>query len=395
MERQRDPYREARRLRDQLVGWRRDFHRHPELGFEEVRTAGIVARELAGLGYRVQTGVAKTGVVGLLEGSGPGPVVMLRFDMDALPIQEANEVEYASTLPGKMHACGHDGHVAIGLGAARLLACYRGRWGGMVKLAFQPAEEGRGGGELMVRDGVLCNPPVDAVFALHLWNDLPVGQAAITAGPVMAASDRWELTIRGKGGHGARPHQAVDPTIIGAHVIIALQTIVSRSLDPLEPAVVSVGTIRAGQAFNIIPPQVELTGSLRTFAPEARETALRRFEEIVGGVCRAMGGEADLRIVPTCPAVINDGVATEVMRAAAAAVLGPDNVRSGERTMGSEDAAFYLKEVPGCYMFLGAANPDRALDHPIHHPHFDFDEDALPLGAAIMAEACLVCSRQQ
>jgi amidohydrolase len=381
---------EARTMCQELVAWRRDFHMHPELGFEETRTASIVAGQLGGFGYRVQTGVAKTGVVGLLDGADPGPVVMLRFDMDALPVQEANDVEYASQVPGKMHACGHDGHLAIGLGVAKLLAHRRDRWPGTLKLVFQPAEEGMGGAEMMVQEGVLDNPPVDAVFALHLQNNLPLGQAIVTSGPIMTASERWELTIAGRGGHGAKPHQAVDPIVAAAQVIVGLQTIVSRSIDPQEPVVVSVGTIHGGQAFNIIPPQVELTGTIRSFGSEARRTALGRLQEIIEGICGAMGAQAGLRIIPTCPALVNDPAMTGVMRAAAEAVLGPENVCSGERTMGSEDAAFYLQEVPGCYMFLGAANADRGLNQPNHNPRFDFDEEALPLGVAILAQVCLL-----
>jgi amidohydrolase len=384
---------EAHAILQELVAWRRDFHMHPELGFEETRTASIVAELLTGFSYWVRTGVAKTGLVGLLDGAGPGPVVMLRFDMDALPVQEANEVEYASQVPGKMHACGHDGHLAIGLGVAKLLACHRDWWPGTLKLVFQPAEEGGGGAEMMVQEGVLENPPVDAVFALHLRNDLPLGQAMVTAGPVMTASERWELKIAGRGGHGARPHQAVDPIIVAAQVVVGLQTIVSRSIDPQEPSVVSVGTIYGGQAFNVIPPQVELTGTIRSFDPEVRRTVLRRLREIIEGVCAAMGAQADLRLIPTCPALVNDPTVTEVMRAAAETVLGPENVRSGERTMGSEDAAFYLQEVPGCYMFLGAANAGRGLNYPNHNPRFDFDEEALPLGVAILAQACLLYSQ--
>jgi amidohydrolase len=393
LEKQIDFYREARAMLQELVAWRRDFHMHPELGFEETRTSSIVAGRLAGFGYRVQTGVAKTGVVGLLHGAGLGPVMMLRFDMDALPMQEANEVEYASQVPGKMHACGHDGHLAIGLGVAKLLARHRDWWQGTLKLVFQPAEEGMGGAEMMVREGVLEDPPVDVVFALHLRNNLPLGQAIVTPGPVMTASERWELTIAGQGGHGARPHKAVDPIVAAGQVVVGLQTIVSRSIDPQEPAVVSVGTIHGGQAFNVIPPQVELNGTIRSFDPEVRQTVLHRLQEIVEGICEAMRVQADLRLIPTCPAVVNDPIVTEVMRTAAEVVLEPENVRSGERTMGSEDAAFYLQEVPGCYMFLGAANAERDQNYPNHNPRFDFNEEALPLGVAILAQACLLYSQ--
>ena len=393
MEKQIDFHSEACAMLQELIAWRRDLHMYPELGFEEARTASIVAERLAGFGYQVQTGVAKTGVVGLLDGTGAGPVVMLRFDMDALPVQEANEVEYASQVPGKMHACGHDGHLAIGLGVAKLLARHRDWWPGTLKLVFQPAEEGMGGAEMMVREGVLEDPPVDAVLALHLRNNLPLGQAIVTAGPVMTASERWELTIAGQGGHGARPHKAVDPIVAAAQVVVGLQTIVSRSIDPQEPAVVSVGTVQGGQAFNIIPPQVEMTGTIRSFDSEVRLTVLRRFQEIVEGICGAMGTQADLRLIQTCPALVNDPAATRVMRAAAEAVLGSENVHDGVRTMGSEDAAFYLQEVPGCYMFLGAANAERGLNYPNHNPRFDFDEEALPLGVAILAQTCVLYSQ--
>ena len=378
---------EADAIYDELVGWRRDFHRHPELGFEETRTARIVADHLSALGYRVQEGVAKTGVVGLLEGSDPGPVMMLRFDMDALAVQEENETDYVSRVPGKMHACGHDGHVAIGLGLAGLLKRHRSQWAGTIKLVFQPAEEGRGGAAAMLREGVLTNPPVDAVLMLHLANDLPLGRATVTPGPLMAASDLWELTITGLGGHGARPHEAVDPFVAGAQVILSLQTVVSRSVDPLQSAVISVGTARGGNAWNTIPPQLELCGTIRTFDPEVRETVLERMEAIVEGVSRATGTHGDLKVISTCPPVINDLGFTTIIQDAARTVLGADNVRTGERTMGADDAAFFLNEVPGCYMFLGAGKTEASRNYPNHNPRFDFDERALPLGVAILAQA--------
>jgi amidohydrolase len=379
---------EAHAMRDQLVAWRRDLHMHPELGFEEVRTAGLVVEHLTRLGCRVYTGVAKTGVIGLLQGARPGPTVMLRFDMDALPIQEENQVEYASQTPGVMHACGHDGHVAIGLGTATLLHRHRDELTGTVKLIFQPGEEGMNGAEVMVKEGALDDygPRPDAAFGLHLWNDSPLGQARLTVGPMMAAADRWSLTVKGQGGHGAMPHQTADPVVATAQIISALQTIVSRSVDPQRTAVVTVGTINGGTAFNIIPGQVELSGTIRTFETEVRETVLERLESLCQGVAAGMGVEVDLQIDVLTPATVNDAAATALMQQVAGEVLGEENVRGDFRTMGSEDMAYFLREVPGCYMFLGSANAGRGLDYPHHNPRFDFDEAALPLGVAILAE---------
>jgi amidohydrolase len=378
---------EAEALREQLVAWRRDFHAHPELGFQEHRSARIVAEQLRELGYRVQTGVANTGVVGLLEGGRPGPVVMVRVDMDALPITEANETEYGSQHPGVMHACGHDGHIAIGLGVAMLAAKYREKMAGTLKLVFQPAEEGDGGAEMMVEEGVLENPRPDVVLATHVWNGKPVGTIHVTPGAVMAAAEKWACTVRGKGGHGAMPHLTVDPIVAASNIVIALQTIVSRNVSPLETAVVTVAAIQGGQAFNVIPSQVDLGGTIRTYSPEVRETVTRRMREVIEGVASAHNATTELEITLMTPAVINDAEVTEVVRAAAEAVVGPENVFSGERTMGSEDAAFFTQEAPGCYFFLGSADAERGLDAPHHNPRFDFDEDALPLGVAILMQA--------
>jgi amidohydrolase len=378
---------EAEMMREQLIAWRRDFHAHPELGFQEHRSARIVAEQLRALGYQVQTDVANTGVVGLLEGERPGLVVMVRVDMDALPITEANETDYVSQNPGVMHACGHDGHIAIGLGIATLAAKYKEEMAGTLKLVFQPAEEGGNGAEMMVQEGVLEDPHPDVVLATHVWNSRPVGTIHVTPGAIMAAADKWTCTVRGKGGHGAMPHQTVDPIVAASTVVIALQTIVSRNVSPLETAVVTVGMIRGGEAFNVIPPQVNLSGTIRTYSPEVRETVTRRMREVIEGVASAHNATAELEIALMTPAVINDAGVTEVVRAAAEAVVGPENVFSGERTMGSEDAAFFTREIPGCYVFLGSANAERGLDAPHHNPRFDFDEDALPLGVAILMQA--------
>jgi len=387
MSKRTDVTADAEALREQLVAWRRDFHRHPELGFQEHRSATLIADYLRDLGYRVQTGVANTGVVGLLEGDRPGPVVMARFDMDALPINEENETDYVSQNPGVMHACGHDAHMAVGLGVATLMARYQEGIAGTLTLVFQPGEEGMNGAEVMVNEGVLESPRPDVFLATHVWNEKPVGTVTVAPGAVMAAAEEWSCAVRGRGGHGALPHQTVDPVVAAAQIVTALQTVVSRNVDPLETAVVTVGTIHGGDAFNVIPAQVDMTGTIRTYNPQTRETVLRRMREVVEGVAGACGVEAQLEITPLTPAVTNDPQVTEVVRAAAEAVVGSANVFSDERTMGSEDAAFFMQDVPGCYFFLGSANAERGLDAPHHNPRFDFDEDALPLGLAIFMQA--------
>jgi amidohydrolase len=379
---------DAHAMQDQLIAWRRDLHMHPELGFQETRTSRLVAEHLMRLGYRVYTGVAKTGVIGILQGVRPGPTVMLRFDMDALPIQEENQVAYASQTPGVMHACGHDGHVTIGLGTAALLQRHRTEWAGTVKLVFQPAEEGMNGAEVMVREGALDNygPRPDVAYGLHVWNLSPVGQAQLTVGPMMAAAERWSMTVKGRGGHGAIPHQAADPVVAAAQLVNALQTIVSRNVDPEKTAVLSVGTINGGTAFNIIPGQVELTGTIRTFEQAVRETVVSRLESICYGIGAGMAVDVDLKVDMLTPAVVNDPRATALMRTVAEKILGEGNVHGNFRTMGSEDMAFFLREVPGSFIFLGSANAERSLNFPHHNPRFDFDEAVLPLGVAIMAE---------
>jgi len=380
---------EAEALGEQLVSWRRDFHRHPELALQEHRSAGVIAETLRQLGYDVETGVAKTGVVALLNANAQGPTVMARFDMDALPIVEANQTDYASQNHGVMHACGHDGHMAIGLGVAAVLARHRDALTGTVKLVFQPGEEGADGAKRMVSEGVLDNPRPDIVLISHLWNEKPVGTVDVTPGAVMAAAEKWTCTIHGKGGHGALPHQTVDPIVAAAQIVTALQTVVSRSVSPLETAVVTVGSFHGGDAFNVIPDHVDLTGTIRTFDAEVRERVLRRVEAVVENTAVGCGASADLQITHLTPAVVNDPEVTEVVRQAAQSVVGTAHVRSGERTMGSEDAAYFTREVPGCYFFVGSANSEKGLDASHHNPHFDFDEAALPIGVAVMTEAII------
>src|SRR5512144_965317 len=313
---------EARALFPYTQSMRRDFHIHPELGFNEVRTGGIVANELEALGLEVTKGVGKTGVVALMEGSKPGPTLLIRFDMDALPIVEETGAVYASQNNGVMHACGHDGHTAIGLTVAKLLQNHRDELAGSVKFCFQPAEEtlgdeGIGGNQAMIRDGVLDAPKVDKTLSLHLWNDMPLGWVGIAAGPVMAGADLFTVRLTGRGGHGAAPHLTIDPIVAAAQVVTALQTITSRNVAPLKSAVVSVTTIHSGTAFNVIPQTAELTGTIRTFELEVRKLVLERFDKIVRGIADTMGCEASIDLVRVTPAVINNGpIATTVQATA-------------------------------------------------------------------------------
>jgi amidohydrolase len=380
---------EAQDLSEYTRFLRRDFHRHPELGFQEVRTAGIVTRALNELGLEVTPGIGKTGVVALLEGNQPGPVVMLRFDMDALPIVEETGADYASENVGVMHACGHDAHTAIGLTVARILHDHRQEFHGTVKLVFQPAEEGLGGADGMIADGVLANPKPDFALGVHVWNEKPLGWVGITPGPVMAAADIFKVRITGRGGHGAVPNLSVDPVVASAQVINALQSIVARNVAPLQGAVVCVTAIHGGEAFNVIPPFVELKGTIRAFDPAVHAQVLKRFEEITNGVSTAMGCKVEIELTGITPAVINDLKVTSSVQASAANLLPHDQLETGFRTMGSEDFAFFSEQVPGCFIFVGSANPAKGLDAPHHHPRFDIDEGVLPKAAALISAAAL------
>ena len=373
---------EAKQL--DLVSWRRDLHRHPELGFHEIRTAGIVARHLGELGMEIQTGVGRTGVVGVLDGRQPGPVVMVRFDMDALPIVEETTHDFGSETPGVMHACGHDGHVAIGLGVATLLARHRQELRGSVKFVFQPAEEGEGGAVAMIQDGVLAGPRPDAAFGLHIYNQLPLGWVTAGAGPVMAAAERFQCRVTGRGGHGAMPHQTVDAIVVASQIVTALQTVVSRNVNPAEMAVVSVGSLHAGSAFNIIAEQAELWGTIRTLDEATHQTVLRRVREIVEGTARAMGASAQLDIEELTVAVVNDAQAAARVRQAAARVVGAENVSDQQLWVASEDMSYFLRTVPGCFFFVGASRAEKEFPH--HNPRFDFDEAVLAQGVAILCE---------
>jgi amidohydrolase len=384
-----DQLSEAQELFEYSRFLRRDFHRHPELGFQEVRTAGVVTRTLTELGLEVTPGIGKTGVVALLEGNQPGPVVMLRFDMDALPIVEETGAEYASENHGVMHACGHDAHTAIGLTVARILHNHRQEISGTVKFVFQPAEEGLGGADGMIVAGVLDNPKPNFALGVHVWNEKPLGWVGIAPGPVMAAADIFKVRITGKGGHGAVPNLSVDPVVASTQVINALQSIVARNIAPLQSAVVSVTAIHGGEAFNVIPPFVEFRGTIRAFEPEVHAKVLRRFEEITNGVPTALGCKAEIELTGITPAVINDLKVTNSVQASAATILPHEKLETDFCTMGSEDFAFFSQQVPSCFIFIGSANPEKGLDAPHHHPRFDIDEGVLPKAAALMAGAAL------
>ena len=380
---------EAQELFEYTRDLRRDFHRHPEIGFKEIRTANIVANELTNMGLDVKTGVGQTGVVALLEGKTPGPVVLVRFDMDALPIQEETGAEYASVNKGVMHACGHDGHVAIGLTVARILYKHRVEFNGTVKLVFQPAEEGLGGAERMISDGVLHNPQPDVVLALHVWNEKPVGWIGIVPGPVMAAADTFTVMITGKGGHGAVPNLCNDPILAASQVINLLQGIVSRNVSPLRSAVVTVASIRGGEAFNVIPSEVEFKGTIRTFEPAIRDLVIKRFHQIVENVSSAMECESKIDIRLITPAVINHPDITNRVQQVAGSLLANDQLDFKTITMGSEDMAFMMQQISGCYFFIGSANKDKELDASHHHPKFDFDESILPTAVGLMVASTM------
>jgi amidohydrolase len=374
---------------------RRNFHMHPELGFNEIRTGSIVAKELEALGIEVTKGVGKTGVVGLLEGAKSGPTILLRFDMDALPITEETSAEYASTNPGVMHACGHDGHTAIGLTVAKILNEHKEELKGNIKFCFQPSEEGTNGEEvggalMMMRDGVLESPKVEKTLSLHVWNDKPVGWIHVAKGPIMAGAELFTVRLTGKGGHGAAPETTVDPVICAAHITTALQTIVARNVPPLKPAVISVTSIHTGTAFNIIPQTAELNGTIRTFDPEVRKLVLERFQQVITGIASSLGCESEITIKQvTAPVINNEAVAADVLRAAQLVFPDTQIADNSYLTMGAEDMGYMQEKVDGCYFFIGSANDEKHLNYNHHHPKFDIDEEALINGVALMATAAV------
>lgn len=373
-----------------VVADRRHLHEHPELGMQEYETARFVVERLTALGVEdIRTGISETGVTGLVRGTGDGPgkdkVVLVRADMDALPIEEENDVEYRSKHAGVMHACGHDAHTSILLGVARILMERRDSFAGTVKLCFQPCEEtGPGGAKWMIEQGVLDDPKVDACFGLHVWQNEPVGYVLVGDGAVMAASDRFTIRIQGKGGHGAMPNHCVDPIVVGMEIVGALQTLVSREVDPTRSAVVTVGEFHAGHAPNVIPDTAEISGTVRSFDPEVRDLLERRIMELSEGVGAAMRAEVTAEYRRGVPATVNDPAMADIARQAAIEVVGEDHVRPQIPTMGGEDFSFFLEATPGCYFFVGTNNEERGLVWGHHHPRFDIDEEALGIGVEAM-----------
>jgi len=376
---------------DLLIATRRDLHRHPEIGFGEHRTAGIVAERLAAAGYSVRTGVAGTGVVGTLTGgAGPGRRLLLRADMDALPVDEANTHEYSSTVPGRMHACGHDAHVAIGLAVAERLSRRRNELTGEIRYVFQPAEEGMGGAKRMVAEGVLEG--VDAALGLHVWVPLPAGTIGVVDGPQMAGSQEFQINVSGTGGHGGMPHQTVDAIYIASQIVVALQSIVSRNISPLDSGVVSVGAFHAGSAPNIIAESATLNGTIRAFSTETENLIRERIASISAGIAASLGGTAkvvfrDLLFPPTA----NSPDLARLVREVATEVVGADRVRSdtGIRTMAAEDFAEFSTRIPGCYFFLGGEDASVGAIHPHHSPYFELSEQALPIGVEVLERAAI------
>ncbi len=382
----------ARDIHERIRGWRREIHQYPELTFDEHRTSSLVNATLADLGVETETEVAKTGVVGHIRG-GDGPTVGLRADMDALPILEINNTPFDSTRPGIMHACGHDAHTAMLMGAAAILKelADDGRLPGTVRLLFQPSEEaqdaeGKSGGMRMVEEGALDG--LDAVFGIHVDPFHEVGEIATRPGPMMAAADRFRIEVIGSGGHAARPQSTVDPIVLAAHVVTAVQQIVSRKLDPIESGVITIGTIHGGTVNNVIPDSVVMEGTIRSFTPESRDLLRSQLEQTVKLV-EALGGRVEYTLYPGYPPTSNDPAATETAMSATRELLGAENVLTGEMIMGAEDFSYMAQAAPGCFLRLGVKNAEWDRFYPVHRADFRLDEEALPIGSAALAASAI------
>lgn len=376
-----------------IIADRRHIHENPELGFEETETAAFVAQQLESLGVEdIRTGIAKTGITALVKGTKPGPekVVMLRADMDALPIDQESDKEYISKNPGVMHACGHDAHTAMLMGAARILMERRDQFSGTVKLLFQPSEEANAGGARpMIEAGVLEDPHVDACFGQHLMSPVPTGIVAVTGGPVQASADEFRIKVQGKGGHGAMPHETVDPIMVSTDIISGMRSIVARNIDPLEAVVVSVTTIHSGKAYNVIPDTAEFGGTVRTLSNENRDLAEKRIHEIAEGVAAAQGASVTIEYKRGYPPTVNDDAMAAVARNAVTKVVGEANVVGMKPIMPAEDMSYFLEERPGAYFMTGCRNEEKGIVWPHHHPKFDLDEDALGIGTAALVQVAI------
>lgn len=373
--------------KDRVIQTRRELHRIPEIGFAEEKTSAYIAEYLKREGLKVQTGIAKYGVVGLLETGKPGPTLLIRADIDALPIVEDTGLPFASMHPGVMHACGHDAHMAMALGAATILNSIKEHLKGTIKFVFQPAEEGPGGAKPMIEAGVMENPHVDYAIGCHVWPAISEGCIGVKTGPAMAAADSFTIKIIGKGGHGAMPHLSVDALEIGVQVVNALQRLVSRQIDPLKPAVVTVASFHAGTAFNIIPGEAELRGTTRTFDPDIWDSWQQRFETIIRGVCDSMGATFEMNYERGYPPLANDAAMAEMVRQCAAEAVGADCVIADPApTMGGEDMAYFLEKAKGCFFFVGVGKEGK---FSVHHPKFDFNEEALLPGVETFCRIAL------
>jgi amidohydrolase len=375
-----------------MVETRRDLHRHPELSHQEARTAQIAAARCRELGFSVREGVGGAGVLADLHGGGPGPMVMYRADMDALPVDETESERPArSEVPGVMHACGHDGHVAIALGVAEVMAGMVDQWRGTLRLCFQPAEEIAAGAVPMIEAGALEG--VERVLGIHLWTPLDTGRVAVTGASLFGSADEFRMVIRGTGGHGGLPHLSIDSVVAAAHVVVALQTLVAREVAPDRPAVVSVGMIRGGRAHNVIAESVQLDGTVRAPDEELRSSLMRRVEEVARAVAGGLRAQVDFQMVAGCPPVVNDPDSAETVRRAAVEAVGEANVEFARPLTVGDDMACFLERVPGCYFLVGAGDPAVAARPPHHHAEFDIDERALPIGLSTATRALLAWLR--
>jgi len=380
----------VKKYEEEVIKIRRDLHKHPEVGFDLARTSKKVANILNELGFEVKTEIGKTGVVGIIEGNNDGPTIALRADMDALPMEEKTDLDFASVEKGKMHACGHDGHTAILLGVAMVLAEIKDKLRGNVKLIFQPAEEGPGGAEPMIEDGVMDAPKVDAILGLHIWLEMDAGKVGVKKGPLFASIDEVDIKIKGDSSHGASPHQGVDAITTAAEVINSLQSIVSRKIDPIDSAVVTIGKIEGGYVRNVIADEVNLEGTIRALNPEVRKQLEDEIRKKVKNICLASDADYEIDYRHMYPPLVNDKDITDLVKENAIKVMKSENVIDvKDPTMGGEDFAYFLKEVPGTFFLLGGRNEEKGITAAHHNTHFTFDEDIMTDGIEIMIKSVL------